>query len=50
MSGCVSSYFFSNHYSFCLILTKIATHDLCAENWNRFSNFYFKIFGEFLKI
>jgi len=35
-------------YSFCRILTKVGTYDLCASMeeklWDRFSKFYIKIF------
>jgi len=42
----------SSVYSVCLVLSKLVTHHLCANTekiWNRFSNFDFKSFGEFLK-
>jgi len=46
---------FSNRYSysFSLIITKIGTHDLCANaqknSGTDFRNFDFKIFGDFFK-
>jgi len=40
-------------YSYCLILTKLGTHDLCASMQKNcgtdFQNFDSKIFAEFLK-
>ena len=54
LCGCVSSNVsqITTHPTvFCLILVKLGAHDLHANKqkklWNRFSKFYFKIFGKF---
>jgi len=51
----VSHQNFSNRYScsFSLILTKLGTHDLCAniqKMWNRYSKFCFEIFWQIIQI
>jgi len=57
VDGCLSSIFFSNRYSsysFCPILTKVGTRDVCAntkKNYGTdFRNFAFKIFANLKKI